>query len=273
MPKIHPTALVDAGSHLAEDVEIGPFCIVEADVTIGAGTVLRSHAVVRKHTTLGAGNFVDTGTVLGGEPQDLKFDPASVTYLRIGDKNTFREGVTISRATTPGGSTVIGSRNFWMAGAHAGHDSHVGDDVILVNGAAVGGHAVIGARAFISAHVVVHQFCWLGEMVMTEGHTAIRSHVPPYVMVIGINRVGGLNVVGLRRAAHLSDEDRFQIKEAYRITYRSGLTPPKALAEMDTCTHWGAAATAFREFIRKIQAAQKPFNRGLCPTRPRMGQH
>jgi UDP-N-acetylglucosamine acyltransferase len=215
MPRIHSTATVDAGAVLADDVEVGPYCLIEADVTIGPGCRLRNHVTIRRHTTLGRDNVLDAGCVLGGEPQDLKFDPACVSFLRVGDHNVLREGVTISRASKPGGATVVGSNTYWMVGSHAGHDTTIGDNVILVNGSAVGGHAVISPRVFLSAHVVVHQFCWVGDMVMTEGNAAMRSHVPPYVMVVGRNCVMGLNVVGLRRAADLTDEDRRQIKEAY----------------------------------------------------------
>ena len=128
MATIHSTALVDPAAKLADDVEIGPYCLVEADVALGPGTVLRPHAIVRRYTTLGSGNFVDSFAVLGGLPQDLKFKPDTVSFVRIGDNNVFREGVTVSRATGEGHATTVGSGTYWMTGSHAGHDATVHDD-------------------------------------------------------------------------------------------------------------------------------------------------
>ena len=120
MSKIHPTAIVDPRAKIAPEVEIGPYSIVGPDVTIGAGSVLREHVVVRRYTELGEGNFVDSNVVLGGEPQDLRWDAETVRYLRIGDGNVFREGVTISRASIAGQATVVGNRTYWMGLSHAG---------------------------------------------------------------------------------------------------------------------------------------------------------
>ncbi len=267
MASIHATAIVDPQAELAEDVEVGPYCVVEGDVKIGAGTVLRPHVIVRRYTTLGEGNFVDSFTVLGGEPQDLKFDPATVSSVRIGDFNRFREGVTIQRATGDGGETRVGNRTFWMATSHAGHNSEVHDEAVLVNGAMLGGHATLGRAAILSGNVGVHQFTWIGERVMSRGNAGASMHVPPYVLISDINRVVGLNAVGLRRAPDLSREDCRQIREAFNITYRSGLTPANALKRMDACGNWGEGAGKFREFVRRVIAAQPPYNRGLCPMR------
>ncbi|MBI5725818.1 MAG: acyl-ACP--UDP-N-acetylglucosamine O-acyltransferase [Planctomycetes bacterium] len=265
MPKIHPTAIVDPKAALAEDVEIGPHCLIEPDVKIGPGTVLLSHCIVRRYTTLGEGNMLDSFVVLGGEPQDLKFSPDTVSYLQIGDKNTFREGVTISRATTPGGATTVGSRTYWMGYSHAGHDTTVEDEAILANGALVAGHSVIGRGAILSGNVLIHQFVWIGERVMTQGGAATSQHIPPFCMLSRrSNTISTLNVIGLRRAPDITEADRTQIKEAFDLLYRKALTPKKALDEMDHRSNWGAPAIRFREFVRKVLAAQKPYNRGLC---------
>ncbi len=265
MAKIHPTAVVEPGAQLGEDVEVGAGAVVEADTVIGAGTVLRPHAVVRRYTAMGKGNFVDSFCVLGGDPQDLGFDRSSRTGLRIGDGNTFREGVTVSRATKPGGATTVGDKTYWMANSHAGHDCAIGDGVIIVNGSLLAGHVTVGDRSILSGNTVVHQFTWIGEMVMTQGKTGLGMHVPPYVMAAETNQVVGLNLVGLRRSASLTDDDRRQIKQAFTLTYRSGLPASKALAAMDACGAWGPAAARFREFVRRVLAAEKPHNRGLCP--------
>jgi len=268
MPKIHPSAIVDPEARICRDVEIGPYCIVEGGVEIGRRCVLREHVVIRRYTTLGEGNLIDANTVLGGEPQDLKWDPQTVSYLRIGDDNVFREGVTISRASVAGGATVVGSRTYWMACSHAGHDAKVEDEVILCNSALVAGHATIGRRAFLSGHVAIHQFTWVGQGVMSRGNSAVGMHVPPFTLFAEENRIAGLNVVGMRRA-NLSAEQRRQIQEAFDLTYRCGLSPTAALAKMDECDDWDEPARMFRDFIREVLAARKPYDRGLCPMRRR----
>ena len=263
MATIHPTAIVDASARLGAGVIIGPHAVVEPDTVIGDGCEIRAGAVIRRYTEMGPGNVVHSCAVLGGEPQDYKFDPNSRTFLRIGANNVFREHVTLSRATTAGGATVIGSGGYFMACSHVGHDSVIGDGVVLVNGAGVGGHAELHDRAILSAYVMIHQFCWVGQMVMSRGHSGASQHVPPFVMLGGINQVIGLNSVGLRRAAHITEADRCQVKQAYRLLYRSGLTNRQALAEMDKQADWGPAATSFREFVRRVLTASKPYNRGL----------
>lgn len=269
--KIHPTAVVDPSARLADDVEIGPHAIVEADVEIGAGTVLRPHSIVRRFTTMGANNYVDSFVVLGGEPQDYKFDSKLETFLRIGENNTFREGVTISRATTLGQATTVGNETYWMANSHAGHDCEIHDNVILANGCNLAGHCTIGRGSILPANGNTHQFVWIGEMVMCQGGAQMGMHVPPFVICAQDNNVVTLNAIGLRRSPEISDEDRKQIKEAFALTYRSSLTPTRALEKMDACTDWGRAAGKFRQFIHDALAAEPPFKRGLCPHLSRIG--
>lgn len=266
MPRIHPSAIVDPQAQLADDVEVGPFAVIEDNVKIGPGCRLASHVVIRRHTTMGRGNHVDSFTVIGGLAQDHKADPADVSCVRIGDDNVFREGVTISRGTGPGATTIVGNGTYWMTASHAGHNSAVEDGAILVNGSALGGHSRLGRRAILSGNVMIHQFCWVGDMAMSQGNSGASMHIPPYtIFARGINWVVGLNVVGLRRAPGFSDEDRRQIRDAYRLLYRAGLTPAKALECMETCTDWGAPAAVFRDFIRRVVEAKKPFNRGIAP--------
>jgi UDP-N-acetylglucosamine acyltransferase len=267
MPRIHPTAIVHPSAELADDVTIGAYCVIEGDTSIGPACVLREHALVRRYTTLGSDNLVDSFAVLGGEPQDLKFESSTVSFLRIGDRNVFREGVTISRATGEGKTTLIGNRTYWMAGAHAGHNAVVEDECVLVNGAALAGHTVLGRRAILSAHVGVHQFCWVGEGAMTQGNSAVTMHVPPFSLLANVSRIVAVNRVGLRRWPRVSDEDRRQVKQAFRLVYQSHLALGEALAKMDEHEEWGQAATTFRHFIRRVVNATPPYNRGLCPLR------
>ncbi len=272
MSKIHPTAIVDADAQLAEDVELGAYSIVEADVRIGAGTVLRPHAVVRRHTSLGAGNFVDSFAVLGGDPQDLKFDPNTKSCLRIGDRNTFREGVTISRAMGDGNATVVSNDTYWMTCSHAGHNAVVGDRVIVTNCTALAGHTEVGSRTVVSSCVGIHQFCWVGEIAIIQSNATITQHVPPYVLVGMPHAVIGLNAVGLKRAEHITAEDRRQIKEAFTLVYRGHLPRREALAKMDACKDWGDAAVKFREFVRRVYTAEGRHKRGLCPPKAQQEQ-
>lgn len=269
MPKIHPTAIVDPSARLADDVDIGPYCVVEADVVISAGTVLRSHAIVRRYTTLGEGNFVDSFVVLWGEPQDLKFNRHGRTFLVIGDRNVFRENVTISRATTDGTATTVGSRTYWMAGSHAGHNATIEDEVILVNNASIAGHATIHRGAILSGNVLIHQFVWVGDRCMSQGMAAVSMHVPPYCMFAGPNTVVSLNTVGLRRAPEITEADRQQLKLLFDVTYRKGLSIQEALERMNAMNDLGAPGRRFREFVHKVVHAEKPYRRGLCT----FGQH
>ncbi|MFP4105537.1 MAG: acyl-ACP--UDP-N-acetylglucosamine O-acyltransferase [Phycisphaerae bacterium] len=267
MPSIHPTAMVDGSAQLADDVEIGPYCIVEAETCIGEGTRLMSNVIIRRYTTLGKGNQVHPFSVLGGDPQDLKFDPATRSTVVIGDGNVFRESCTVNRGTGEGAVTRIGNNNYFMAYAHAGHNVTVGSNAILVNGSALGGHSTVGDRAILSSHVAVHQFCSVGEMCMGQGNCVTTGHVPPYVIFAGTGQVQGLNIVGLRRAEHISREDIKQIREAFNIFFRRGLPTMRALEEMDACNDWGEPADRFREFIRKAAGAEGPYKRVIATLR------
>jgi UDP-N-acetylglucosamine acyltransferase len=267
MSVISPTAHVSAGARLAEDVEVGPGAVIEDGVEIGSGCVIRPYAILRSGTVMGANNYVDSHAVLGGLPQDRKFDPATRTYVRIGEGNTFREFVTISRATVEGGATVIGNGTYFMTCSHAGHDARVGDGVTLANSAVLGGHSELGRNVVLGGNVSVHQFTWVGDMAMVQGEAGISSHVPPYVLVSGINDVAGLNAVGLRRSPSISEADRRQIKQAFTMYYRSTGPLAERLAALESQKQWGEAAGAFVSFIRRCHQAERPYNRGIAPHR------
>jgi UDP-N-acetylglucosamine acyltransferase len=255
---------VDPGAQLADDVEVGPYAIIEGDVRIGPGCRIGAHAVVCRYTVMGEGNRVDHHAVIGGLPQDLGFDPDVVTHVRIGQHNTFREHVTISRATVADGATIVGSNTYWMAGSHAGHDAVIGDGVILTNNVMIGGHAHIGKRAVFGGGSAVHQFCRVGERAMFQGNSATGMHVPPYTIHVKVSRIAGLNYVGIRRAEHLTGQDRKEIKQVFALLYRRGLMPADALAKMDDMD-WGEPARRFVEFIRQTRSDEGHYHRGLCP--------
>jgi UDP-N-acetylglucosamine acyltransferase len=264
MSKIHPSADVHPNTEIADDVVIGANAIIEDNVHIGSGCVIRPQTIIRQYTRMGEQNYVDSFAVLGGEPQDLKFDTATVSYLEIGDKNTFREGVTISRATGDREKTIVGNNTLWMSNSHAGHNSIIHDNVILVNGSLVAGHCTIGKGAILPANGAIHQFCWVGENAMFQGGAFASMHVPPFVICSGLNNVVALNAVGLRRRLDLTDDDRKQVKEAFILTYRSGNSLKQAIDEMGDKKDWGNAARRFSDFIKKVVQAQPPYNRGLC---------
>lgn len=231
MTDIHATALVDPGARVGAGSRIGPYAIVESDVVLGPETEVRAHAVLKRFTTLGHGNVVHEGAVLGGEPQDLSF-PGGPSQLRIGDRNRIREGVTIHRANRPENTTTVGSDCFLLAYAHVAHDCHLGDRVIMANNVTLAGHVEIGTGAFLSGGVGVHQFCRVGRLAMVGGHSKIVQDCLPFVITDGAPaRARGLNVVGLRRAGWTPAQIR-TLREAYRLLLRSNLALDEAVARI-----------------------------------------
>jgi UDP-N-acetylglucosamine acyltransferase len=246
--QIHPTAVVDPRAEIGRGVVIGPLCVVEADVVIGEGCRLEARAVVKSRTTLGRDNEIGEGAVIGGKAQHVHVhDPGGI--LTIGDGNRIRENVTIHRGWANDASTVIGSGNLIMVGAHVGHDCRIGNHCILVNHVLLGGHVQVEDRAYMGGAAAVHQFCRIGRLAMVGGLARITQDVPPYVMIEGgITQVVGLNKVGLRRNG-FSNDDILQLKDAYRVIYRQGLRWNEVLAVLKSQFHSGPAA-AFYEFLK-----------------------
>ncbi|MBO5436333.1 MAG: acyl-ACP--UDP-N-acetylglucosamine O-acyltransferase, partial [Thermoguttaceae bacterium] len=204
--KIHPTAIVSDEAKIADDVEIGPFCIIESDVTIGAGCVLMAHVSVKKGVTLGENNTIHEGVVLGGKPQHICLDGEYGGVL-IGNGNTFRENCTVHCAMYPEKNTIIGDDNFLMVNAHVAHDCVVGSHVIITNNAMLAGHVRVDDRAYISGGVAIHQYCQVGTFAMVGGNALVVQDVPPFVNVDGgSSLVVGVNRIGLRRAGIPSQE-------------------------------------------------------------------
>ncbi|MDQ3199277.1 MAG: acyl-ACP--UDP-N-acetylglucosamine O-acyltransferase [Verrucomicrobiota bacterium] len=257
--KIHPTALVDPAARLGEEVEIGPYACVGSEVEIGARTIVQAHAVLEGAVRLGTDNRIGTGAVIGGWPQDLSFKAGTQSAVVIGNGNTIREHVTIHRGTAAGSVTRMGDHNFLMAGAHLGHNCAIGNKVIIANNGLLGGYVTIEDGAFLGGGCVFHQFVRVGRLAITQGTSGFGKDVPPYVAAAGVNKVVGLNVVGLRRAA-FSAEDRAEIKAAFRLLYESGLNVSQALAQAQE-RNWREPAQAFFDFVA---AARK---RGICGLR------
>jgi len=228
---VHSTAIVSNMSKLASNISVGPYAVIEQDVNIGTDSEIRAHAVVKRFTTLGAGNTVHEGAVLGGEPQDVGYKDCQ-SYLHVGSNNRIREGVTIHRGTQPESITAVGSSCFIMANAHVAHNCRVGDGVIIANNVALAGYVEIGDQAFISGGVVVHQFCRIGRLAMIGGNSKIVQDCLPFTITDGVpGSARGLNSVGLRRAGFRSSQIQ-NLKTAYHLLLRSGLSLEKAVARL-----------------------------------------
>ena len=230
---IHATALVASGARVAESAVIGPYCIVGVDVVIGEGCELVSHVIVDGHTTLGARNTVYPFASLGCSPQDLKY-AGEPTRLEIGDDNTIRESVTISRGTVGGGGvTTVGSGCLIMTLTHIGHDSHIGDGCILANAATLAGHVVVEDYAVVGALCPVHQFCRIGKYSYIGGGTTITQDVLPYSLtsIERNNHAYGLNKVGLERRGFTPAQIK-GLRQAYRLLKGSKLNTTDAVAAM-----------------------------------------
>lgn len=255
MPEIHPTAYVDPAAELAADVEVGPHAFIDADTVIGPGTKIMHGAHVGRWTTMGAGNLVYPGAVIGHDPQDLGYH-GEESYTVIGDGNVMREGFTVHRGNRPGTRTVIGSNNYFMVNSHVAHNCVIGSHVILVNGSLLGGHVEIGDRAIISGNCMVHQFVRIGPFAMMRGGSAASLDIPPFCIHDGTNTVRAVNVVGLRRNGF--DARRIRaVKEAFKTIFRSELRRREALEKVEQELEVTADVDLMLGFIRTSK-------RGVC---------
>jgi len=212
---IHSTAIIDPTAEISDGVEIGAYCVVGANVSIGKGSVLKSHVVIEGHTSIGENNTFFPFSAIGQITQDLKY-VGEPTSLHIGDHNTFRENTTIHRGTTAEVPTRIGDHNLFLSYSHVAHDCQVGSHCILSNNGTLGGHCTVGDHVIISGLSGAHQFCNIGEHSLVGGCTKIVQDVPPYMIVDGNPAaVRSPNLVGLQRRG-FSEEARRAIKNAYK---------------------------------------------------------
>ncbi len=255
---VHPLAVVSEAASLAPGVSVGPFAVIEGGVTLGPGCVVRPHAHLIGPLTLGVGNQIWTGCVLGGDPQHFGYK-GEPTGLEIGDGNSFREGVTVHRGMPLGsgkGLTRIGSRNLFMAGSHVAHDCTVGDDNIFANAAVIGGHVDIADRVLLSGNSAVHQNCRVGRLALLSGTSATTKDIPPFWIMQEIDRVCGVNVIGMRRAGVPANEI-MAVRAAFRRIYVERLPIPLALARTEA---EAGDLPAVRELVAFIRASK----RGIC---------
>jgi UDP-N-acetylglucosamine acyltransferase len=257
--KIHPTAIVDPGARLGEEVEIGPYACIGGEVQIGARTVVQSHVVIEGSVRLGSDNQIGPGAVIGGLPQDLGFKRGTPSSVEIGDGNIIREHVTIHRGTAANSATHVGNGNFLMVGAHLGHNCVIGDEVMVANNCLLAGYVTVENGAFLGGACVFHQFMRVGTLAITQGGSGFGKDIPPYVVGAGVNQIVGLNVVGLRRAG-FGPEERAEIKAAFHLLYESGLNVSQALARARE-RQWHQSAQVFFDFVATAQ------RRGLCGLR------
>lgn len=218
--------------------------IIEEGATLGAGCVIHAHAIIKRGTILGDGVMVHPFAVVGGDPNFLKFDPATVSGVRIGAHTVIREHVTINRSIYAGKDTVVGLHCYLMANAHVGHDCMVGDEVVLATNIMLGGHVDVGSFTFFGGGAGAHQFSRIGEGVMIAGLARITQDLAPFLLVAERNEVSGLNLVGLKRRG-ASREAIAELKECYAAVFAGG--DPRKLAASRTAKT--AEARCFLEFF------------------------
>lgn len=252
--KIHPTAIVEDGARLADDVEVGPHVLIGPEVVIGAGCRILANAVLTSRVTLGERNVIGYGAVIGAAPQDLGHTEAVSSEVRIGNGNTIREYVTIHRGSKPGTATTIGNDCYVMVGCHFAHDVQIGNRVILANNTLLAGYVSVQDYVVLGGGSVFHQFMRIGQYVMSRGGTRFSKDIPPYCLA-DERKIAGLNVIGLRRAGFTPDTRR-EIRRAFDLIYRSELNVSQALARSAE-TEWGGESQAFFDFIRES-------TRGIC---------
>jgi UDP-N-acetylglucosamine acyltransferase len=252
---IHPTAVIDPKAEIDSDVEIGPYVVIEGPVKVKRGTRVIAQAYLTGWTEVGENNEIHPGAILGDAPQDKAYK-GEKTYLKIGADNIVREHVQIHRGSGAESSTTVGNHNFLMANSHVGHNCKLGDQIVLANGALLGGHVQVGNSVFISGNCVVHQFVRIGDYALMRGLSGTSRDVPPYAIVDWQHTVRGLNVVGLKRAGF--DERRIRdIREAFRVLFRKGRNLSLAVKELETNGKVSPDVLTLLEFIRSSK-------RGVC---------
>ena len=232
MSSIHPTALVDPGAELADDVRVGPYAVIGPHVRIAAGSSIGAHCVVEGHTTLGRDNRIFQFASIGAAPQDMKY-AGEPTRLEIGNGNTIREFCTLNTGTVQDeGVTRIGDDNWIMAYVHIAHDCRVGSHTIIANATQLGGHVHLGDWAFLGGLSGVHQFVRVGAHAMTGFQTRLAQDLPPFVTAAGNPAAAtGINAEGLRRRG-FTPERIAQVKQMHRLIYRQGLSLADAQARL-----------------------------------------
>ncbi len=250
---IHKTALISSKADLGTDVEVGPYSIIGDDVKIGSNTKIGPHVVIEGPTSIGESCHFFQFCSIGAQPQDMKYQDEP-TELIVGNNCVFRECVTLNRGTTGGGGrTILGNNIFLMAYSHVAHDCRIEDHVIMANSASLAGHIHIEKHAIVGGLVGIHQFVHIGEYAMIGGLTAVSKDVVPYVLVAGNKaKVHGLNLIGLKRHG-IPVESINELKTAYKMFFRSGLTVQKAIEEVEHADFASPEVSHFLNFIKSSE--------------------
>jgi len=248
---IDSRAVIDPQAQIAADVHIGPFSVIGPDVSIGPGTWIGPHVVINGPTRIGAGNKIFQFASLGEAPQDKKYN-GEPTRLEIGDRNVFRESVTVNRGTIlDKGFTRIGNDNLFMAYAHVAHDCVLGDQIVMANCATLGGHVELGDWVIMGGLSAAHQYTKIGAHGFIAHNAAVNRDVPPYVLAVGRPAVPhSINTIGLQRRGFTPEQVQ-NIRRAYRVLYRSGLKLKEALEELQVAAKTQPEIGPFVEFIER----------------------
>ena len=249
---IHHTALISSKSKIGKNVSIGPYCIIEDDVTIDNNTRIDSHSIIKQYTTIGSNCEIFSHCVIGEIPQDKKYE-GEKTNLFIGDNTVIREFCTLNRGTKEGKTTKIGNNCLLMAYVHIGHDCIVNNHIILANGVQLGGHVLIDDYAIVGGLTPVHQFCKIGEHSLVGGGLRVVQDIPPYIIANGQPlRFSGINSLGLRRRK-FSVIQRTNIKQAYKLIYNSNYNLSQAKEKIKKTLNNSKEGFIILDFINSSQ--------------------
>ena len=249
MSTIHATAIVAPDAILGEGVEVGAYSVIGPDVRVGPRTRIGPHAIIHRHTTIGADNIIHSYASIGDAPQDKKY-AGEPTRLELGDRTVVREFVTLNRGTTKDrGVTTIGNDNLFMSYSHVAHDCVVGNQCVLANSATLGGHVVLGDWVIMGGFAAIHQFCKVGAHAFLANNAAVTRDVPPYVLAVGgPAKPHSITSEGLKRRGFSPQQIR-NLRNAYRVLYRSGLRLDDALAQLREAAKDQPEVQALVDFI------------------------
>jgi UDP-N-acetylglucosamine acyltransferase len=256
----HPTAIIDPAAQIDPTCEIGPYVIIDGPAIIGPRCRLLAHSQIIGQVHLGEDCEIGRAAIIGAPPQDLGFDPNTESGVGIGARCTLREHVTIHRSSRSGGFTRLGSDNFLMVGCHLGHDVQLGSRNIIANAALLAGHVHVGNGSFIGGGAVFHQFLRIGDACVIQGNGSFSKDIPHFCCAQRINRITGLNIIGLRRQGFTSAQ-RAELKQLFALLFRSGQNLSQAIQSAQGQT-WSEHAQHLLDFVNSSSV------KGICSLRP-----
>jgi UDP-N-acetylglucosamine acyltransferase len=247
-PRTHPTSVVGPEVELAAGVEVGPLCLLDGKIRVGARTRLIGHVTILGITELGADNVLHPGAVVGDEPQDLTYT-GGARSVKIGDRNIFREHSTLHRGSERGDVTIMGDDNFMMQNAHVAHDCRIGNSTIIAGGALLAGWVELGDRALVSGNCVVHQYTRIGRLAMMRGLSRTSRDVPPFCIMDGTHTLRGINVVGLKRAG-ISSKSIHALRRAFTTLFGTRQNLKLAIERLEKSGDLAPEVIEMVDFIR-----------------------